>query len=114
MFIRLMGLVDQHVGSRIRQRRERLALTVEELACLVATHPEAIAEYERGDEHASAQELTFIADALGVPVLYFYDDRRPQAEASLDGRVKPGHDTGRAAMHPSSPRRSRLVSLQCY
>ena len=48
MFIRPMGLVDQHVGSRIRQRRERLALTVEELACLVATHPEAIAEYERG------------------------------------------------------------------
>ena len=81
MFIRPMGLVDQHVGSRIRQRRERLALTVEELACLVATHPEAIAEYERGDEHASAQELTFIADALGVPVLYFYDDTAEPAAA---------------------------------
>jgi transcriptional regulator with XRE-family HTH domain len=74
MVIRRMGLLDQHVGSRIRARRERLTLTVEELASLVATHPETIADHERGEEHASAQELTFLADALGVPILYFYDD----------------------------------------
>jgi transcriptional regulator with XRE-family HTH domain len=74
MFIRRIGLVDQHIGSRIRHCRERLALTLEELACLVATDPETIAEYERGEERAPAQELAFLADALGVPIGYFYDD----------------------------------------
>ncbi len=61
------------LGQRIRQARERLGLSQEELAALVAKDQTAISEYEHGKRKFPVTELPLFAQALQVPLFYFYD-----------------------------------------
>lgn len=67
-------LVDlKDLGQRIRQARERLGLSQEELATLVDKDQTAISEYEHGKRKFPVTELPLFAQALQVPLFYFYD-----------------------------------------
>jgi transcriptional regulator with XRE-family HTH domain len=61
-------------GARIRQARERIAMSQEQLADAVSKDQRAISEYENGKRKLSATDLPLFARALTVPVSYFYDD----------------------------------------
>ena len=67
------------LGARIREARESLRMSQEELANLVHRDQRAISEYENGKRKLSATDLPMFASALNVPILYFYED-----EVSLD------------------------------
>lgn len=60
-------------GTRIRQAREQLGLSQEDLATLVARDQRAISEYENGKRRLSATDVPAFAKALDVPILYFYE-----------------------------------------
>ncbi len=61
------------LGIRIRQARERLGLSQEELAAALSKDQRAISEYENGKRKLSVTDLPKFAEVLDVPLLYFYE-----------------------------------------
>lgn len=65
--------VDVHVGKKIRQRRWLSGMTQQQLAEQVGIKFQQIQKYETGANRVSASRLWDIADALQVPVSFFFD-----------------------------------------
>ena len=65
--------VDVHVGKRIRHRRWMVGITQQQLADSVGIKFQQIQKYETGMNRVSASRLWDIAEALSVPVSYFFD-----------------------------------------
>ncbi len=66
--------VDVHVGARIRTRRLLLGMNQETLANALGLTFQQVQKYEGGANRVSASRLAQVADVLGVPVAYFFDD----------------------------------------
>lgn len=81
--------VDVHVGKRVRHRRWMLGVTQQQLAERVGIKFQQIQKYETGMNRISASRLWDIAEALDVPISFFFEgldgDRRAEAESSLPG-----------------------------
>jgi transcriptional regulator with XRE-family HTH domain len=73
--------VDVHVGKRIRHRRWLVGMTQQQLAEQVGIKFQQIQKYETGANRVSASRLWDIADALEVPVSFFFEGIENQAEA---------------------------------
>jgi transcriptional regulator with XRE-family HTH domain len=65
--------VDVHVGKRIRHRRWMLGLTQQQLGNRLGIKFQQIQKYETGANRVSASRLWQIADALDVPVSFFFE-----------------------------------------
>jgi len=77
--------VDVHVGRRVRQRRWVLGMTQQQLANAVGIKFQQIQKYETGANRVSASRLWDIAEALGVPVAFFFEGLDTQGPASAQG-----------------------------
>ncbi|MCR9111046.1 helix-turn-helix transcriptional regulator [Marivita sp. XM-24bin2] len=64
--------VDVHVGKRVRHRRWLVGMTQQQLAEKVGIKFQQIQKYETGANRVSASRLWDIADALDVPVAFFF------------------------------------------
>ena len=73
---------SEQLGLRIKQARERRALSQEDLGQLVEKDQRAISEYESGKRRVLAIDLPVLAQALEVPILYFFEGEL--AEVDLD------------------------------
>lgn len=69
----MVHVVDVHVGKRIRQRRWLTGMTQQKLAEMVGIKFQQIQKYETGANRVSASRLWDIADALDVPVSFFFE-----------------------------------------
>ncbi|AQS48981.1 MULTISPECIES: helix-turn-helix domain-containing protein [Thioclava] len=65
--------VDVHVGKRIRHRRWMIGMTQQQLADKVGIKFQQIQKYETGMNRVSASRLWDIADALEVPISFFFE-----------------------------------------
>ena len=65
--------IDDYVGKRLRRRRRLLGLTQQALGEMVGIRFQQIQKYECGANRVSAARLFELAEALGVPVQYFYE-----------------------------------------
>ena len=65
--------IDHHVGRRLRRRRRLMGFTQQSLAESVGVRFQQIQKYECGANRISAARLFELAEALNVPVQYFYD-----------------------------------------
>ncbi|MCS6932702.1 MAG: helix-turn-helix domain-containing protein [Acetobacteraceae bacterium] len=73
---------DAHIGRRIRERRLMLGLSQQQLAQVIGVTYQQAHKYETGANRVSAGRLYRIAEALDVPVSWFYEGlgaSRPQA-----------------------------------
>lgn len=61
------------LGERIRIARERLSISQTELGRLVSRDQRAISEYEHGERRISVTDLPAFAEALEVPLMYFFE-----------------------------------------
>lgn len=77
----MTNAIDHHVGQRIRRRRRLLGQTQQVLAQAVGIRFQQVQKYESGANRVSASRLYEIAEALDVPVQYFYE-----------GLTSPEHD----------------------
>ncbi|MGB8622148.1 MAG: helix-turn-helix transcriptional regulator [Paracoccaceae bacterium] len=79
--------VDVHVGKRVRHRRWMVGMTQQQLAERVGIKFQQIQKYETGMNRISASRLWDIADALEVPVSFFFEglDRKSGAESKEGG-----------------------------
>ena len=80
--------IDVQVGGRIRARRLLIGMNQETLAKALGLTFQQVQKYEGGANRVSASRLSQIAEALGVPVEYFFTgldaggDEGPDARAS--------------------------------
>lgn len=65
--------VDVHVGKRVRHRRWLIGMTQQQLAEQVGIKFQQIQKYETGANRVSASRLWDIAEALDVPVSFFFE-----------------------------------------
>lgn len=79
--------VDVHVGKRVRHRRWMVGMTQQQLAERVGIKFQQIQKYETGMNRISASRLWDIADALDVPVSFFFEglDAKENQEGQADG-----------------------------
>ncbi len=77
--------VDVHVGKRIRHRRWLVGMTQQQLAEKVGIKFQQIQKYETGMNRVSASRLWDIAEAMGVPVSFFFEG----LESSSSEAVQP-------------------------
>jgi transcriptional regulator with XRE-family HTH domain len=68
-----IGMIDDYVGGRIRERRIMLGLTQQKLAEMIGVSYQQAHKYERGVNRLSAGRLFEVARALSVPLTYFYE-----------------------------------------
>ena len=71
--------VDIHVGQRIRQRRSLLRMTMRQLCDSVGIVYQQLQKYESGTDRISASRMWSIAEAIGVPVSFFFEGLDGQA-----------------------------------
>lgn len=65
--------VDVHVGKRVRHRRWMVGMTQQQLADKVGIKFQQIQKYETGMNRISASRLWDIAEALEVPISFFFE-----------------------------------------
>jgi transcriptional regulator with XRE-family HTH domain len=66
--------IDALIGNRIRTRRMALKMDQETLGCAVGLTPQKINEHETGATRIDAFHLSAMAEALNVPILFFFED----------------------------------------
>ncbi|MBV8575365.1 MAG: helix-turn-helix transcriptional regulator [Acetobacteraceae bacterium] len=66
--------VDRHVGSQMQIRRTLLGLSREQLGAKVGVSASDLEEYEAGRARVHPGILLDVADALQIPVSYFFAD----------------------------------------
>ncbi len=69
-----MNGIDCTVGKRIRQRRKSLGLSQTELAVRIGVKFQQVQKYETGVNRVAASRLWNIAEALSVPITYFFEE----------------------------------------
>lgn len=66
-------LIDAHVGRKVRERRELLGSSQEQLGEHLGLSFQQVQKYEKGTNRISAGRLLQIADFLGVRLDSFFD-----------------------------------------
>ena len=75
---------DIYVGSRVRLRRKMLGLSQEKLGDKLGITFQQIQKYEKGTNRVGASRLQAMANALEVPISYFF----PDASQGVDGGMQ--------------------------
>ncbi len=74
--------IDVHVGGRVRFRRMLLGMSQEKLGEKLGLTFQQIQKYEKGINRIGASRLFDLAQVLGVPVQFFYEEA-PAGDAPL-------------------------------
>ena len=85
--------VKQHVGIKVKARRQRLGLTQAQLAEAVDKTVETISNIERGDSLTSVETLQLISERLQVPLAEFFEGlekARPNGRRRVELEQKMG------------------------
>ncbi len=81
--------INQHIGARIRTRRALLGMSQEKLGEAIGLTFQQVQKYEKGMNSVAAPRLYHIAQALDVPVSFFFDGlcdggaRHPEDKVSI-------------------------------
>ena len=65
--------IDQHVGSRVRQRRMFIGMSQEQLGERLGLTFQQVQKYEKGTNRVSASRLWEMSNIFDVPVSYFFE-----------------------------------------
>lgn len=74
---------DTHVGARVRMRRLMLGMSQEKLGDALKLTFQQVQKYEKGSNRIGASRLQQIADALQVPVAFFFEGLNQDAGAAF-------------------------------
>jgi transcriptional regulator with XRE-family HTH domain len=74
--------VDQHVGKRLRLRRNLLELSQDQLARQLGLTAQLIQKYEVGDTRISASRLYDVAVQLAVPITWFFEELEQKSRST--------------------------------
>lgn len=84
---RIVTDTDIVIGRLIRRYRKAVKMTQPQLAEKAGVTYQQIQKYENATDRVSASRLVAIADALGVPIEMFFEDRTPQDQVGQVRRL---------------------------
>ena len=87
--------VDRVIGAKIRMRRGELGLTQTQLANAIGVTFQQVQKYEQGANRVGGSRLARVAEALDVPVAYFFEQTADEAEVALGSLL---HTRGAVAL----------------
>lgn len=67
---------SREIGEKIKNRRRELKVSQEELAEVAGVTYQQIQRYEKGTNRLNVENIQTIADALSVPLIYFFEPDR--------------------------------------
>ncbi len=108
--------VDTHVGGRLRERRILLWMNQTRLGESVGLSFQQIQKYERAIDRISVGRLVQMAQALDVPITYFFEDLdalSPQENTRMPGSGKRGAKPDAMLEDPLS-KRETLELVRAY
>jgi len=76
--------IDIHVGSRVRFRRMLLGMSQEKLGEKLGLTFQQVQKYEKGINRIGASRLYDLAQVLGVPVQFFYEEAPETRRIALE------------------------------
>ena len=82
--------IDIHVGGRIRLRRTMLGMSQEKLGEHLGITFQQVQKYEAGVNRVAASRLWIMAEALQVPITYFFEGLETPADT---GQAESASDT---------------------
>ncbi len=83
--------IDVHVGNRVRMRRMLIGMSQEKLGERLGLTFQQVQKYEKGSNRVSASRLYQMAQILGVPVQFFFEDlTSPQKFDAYEAKGEPG------------------------
>lgn len=111
---KVIELVDQQVGARVRARRKLIGMSQETLATHIGVTFQQVQKYEKGTNRIGSSRLHQIAAALGVPVsALFADDANPMVGdhfGSSDSVLsKDALDLNKAFLQISDPKLRKAI-----
>jgi transcriptional regulator with XRE-family HTH domain len=65
--------IDTHIGARVRMRRLLLGMSQTELADALGITCRQLQHYENGTDRIAADRLYDVAQALQVPLIFFFE-----------------------------------------
>ena len=80
--------IDIHVGSRVRLRRTMQGMSQEKLGEALGVTFQQVQKYEKGTNRIGASRMQQIADALNVPIPYFFEDAPVGATGRATGMAE--------------------------
>lgn len=81
--------VDVHVGARIRLRRLWMRMSQDHLGEKLGVTFQQVQKYERGANRVSASRLWSMAEALEVPIEYFFEGLTDGVPGMAEGDQTP-------------------------
>ena len=85
MSLKSPNSIDMHVGSRVRTRRLRLAMSETSLGDALGVTSQQVRRYENGTDRIDAGQLLQLSKILRVPVFFFFEDMLHAAAGSDEG-----------------------------
>ncbi len=84
--------IDAQVGNRVRLRRMLVGMSQEKLGEMLGLTFQQVQKYEKGVNRIGAGRLYQVANILGVPISYFYEDvseQEPEGDAPANDYATP-------------------------
>ena len=75
--------IDIAIGKRLRRRRIQLGLSQHDVASVAGVRFQQIQKYECGSNRIAASRLWLMAQALDIPVAFFFEGLAPLAKREL-------------------------------
>ncbi len=66
-------LTNKEIGARVKKRRKEIGMSQEKLAEILNVTYQQVQRYENGVNKLNVENIQLIADALSVPVSYFFE-----------------------------------------
>ena len=74
---------DKALAARLKTIRSRQNITQQDLAEAIGVTHQQVQKYERGENRITAPRLKAIADYIGIPIHYFWEETTHEAETIL-------------------------------
>ncbi len=80
-------MVQYHIGNKIKERRNELKLSQEQLALQAGVTPTYLGQIERAERNPTVCLLEKLANALRVDIGYFFDYESTAAMSPAESRI---------------------------
>jgi len=72
---------SKEIGDKIKTRRRKLGISQEELAEILGVTYQQVQRYENGTNKLNVENIQTVANAINVPVSYFFEGEKPSTIA---------------------------------
>ena len=85
-------ITSREIGEKIKKQRRRLGISQEQLAEILGVTYQQVQRYENGMNKLNVENIQTVANALNVPVSYFFEGEKPSMVAEKSAPYLPSEE----------------------